>query len=67
MEEPIYDTEMLAIDKEYVLKKLNFTDETFDEYMKAPIRKHNEFKTEDELWDNYFKIIKLINRFIFRK
>jgi hypothetical protein len=67
MEEPIYDTDMLAIDRDFVLKKLNFTNETFEEYMEAPIRKHNEFKTEDELWDNYFKIIKIIKKLIFRK
>lgn len=67
MEEPIYNTEMLAIDRDFVIKKLNFSIETFDEYMKAPIRKHNEFKTEDELWDNYFKFIKLIKKLIFWK
>jgi len=67
MEEPIYDTDMLAIDKDYVLKKLNFTEETFEAYMNEPIRKHNEFKTDDELWDNYFKFIEIIKKLIFWK
>ena len=67
MEESIYDTDMLAIDKDYVLKKLNFTDETFEEYMNKPIRKHNEFKTDDKLWDNYFKFIEIIKKLILWK
>ncbi len=49
---------MFISDKEFVLKKLNFTDESFEVYMKSPIKKHSDFKTEDKLWDRYFRIIK---------
>jgi len=35
--------------------------------MNEPIRKHNEFKTDDELWDNYFKFIEIIKKLIFWK
>jgi hypothetical protein len=49
---------MLITDKEFVLKKLDFTDESFEKYMKSPIKKHSDFKTEDKLWNRYFKLIK---------
>ncbi|MCW3078054.1 MAG: N-acetyl sugar amidotransferase, partial [Bacteroidetes bacterium] len=59
MEEPIYDPVLLKTDKEFVIKKLGFTEASFDQYMKSPIRKHSEFKTEDALWQKYFKLIKV--------
>ena len=58
LKKPIYNPEMLITDKEFVLKKLDFTDESFEKYMKSPIKKHSDFKTEDKLWNRYFKLIK---------
>lgn len=43
MKQPIYNPEQLKIDKEFVLKKLNLTEEEFDAYIKAPRREHTEF------------------------
>jgi len=63
LEEPLYDSNMLKSDKDFVLKKLSFTNESFDDYMKAEIRKHSEFKTEDSLWEKYFRIIKVMKPF----
>jgi len=60
---PIYDDEMLKGDRDFVLKKLGFTEKTFDEYMKAPVKKHTDYKTEDHLWKLYFRIIKLAKPF----
>lgn len=59
MEDPAYDPTLLNTDKEFVLKKLGFTETSFNEYMNAPIRKHSEFKTEDALWQKYFKLVKI--------
>lgn len=58
LKKPIYNPEMLITDKEFVLKKLDFTNESFENYMKSPIKKHSDFKTEDKLWNRYFKLIK---------
>ena len=58
LKKPIYNPEMLVTDKEFVLKKLDFTNESFEKYMKSPIKKHSDFKTEDKLWNRYFKLIK---------
>ena len=54
---PAYPANQLAEDKLYVLKKLALSESDFEKYMKAPIRKHNEFKTVEKYWDIYFKVI----------
>lgn len=40
LKKPIYDSERLLDDKEYVIKKLGFTEEEFDEYIQAPPISH---------------------------
>lgn len=67
LQEPIYDINQLESDKKYVLKKLNFNEATFEEYMRAPIRKHNEFKSEQRYWNIYFFVIKQIKKVLFKK
>ena len=67
LQEPIYDINLLESDKKYVLKKLNFNEATFEDYMRAPIRKHNEFKSEQKYWNKYFFVIKKIKKVLFKK
>ena len=67
LQEPIYDINLLESDKKYVLKKLNFNEATFEDYMRAPIRKHNEFKSEQKFWNIYFFVIKQIKKVLFKK
>jgi N-acetyl sugar amidotransferase len=57
MKEPIYDQTLLESDKEFVLKKLDYTPDSFNSYMKAPVKKHSDYKTEQDIWNIYFKII----------
>jgi len=64
MKLPAYDEAMLESDREFVFKKLNFTAESFNAYMKAPIHQHTDYKTEDYLWNYYFKFIKLLGPII---
>lgn len=40
LKKPIYPPEQLAIDKPFVLKKLGFTEEEFEAYLKAPAVDH---------------------------
>lgn len=67
LQEPIYDINLLESDKKYVLKKLNFNEATFEDYMRAQIRKHNEFKSEQKYWNFYFFVIKQTKKFLFKK
>ena len=67
LQEPIYDINLLESDKKYVLKKLNFNEATFEDYLRAPIRKHNEFKSEQKYWNKYFFVIKQIKKVLFKK
>jgi N-acetyl sugar amidotransferase len=47
-----YDKRLLASDKEFVLKKLGFSERSFDKYIQAPRREHTEFKHEVGIWDD---------------
>lgn len=59
MQAEIYELSVLDSDYHFVLKKLGFTEKEFGEYMKATIHRHDEYKTEQQLWDVYFKVIKI--------
>ena len=58
------ESELLE-DKNYVLKKLNWTNEQFQNYLSRKEKKHSEYLTEKPFWDfclktyqNYFKSAK---------
>jgi N-acetyl sugar amidotransferase len=53
LEMPIYDDKQLAIDKEFVLKKLGFSENEFTCYIEAPRREHTEFDHEKGFFDTY--------------
>lgn len=53
LEEPIYDTELLKIDKEFVIKKLELSEKEFEKYMNLPIRSHYDFPVERPLHERY--------------
>ena len=57
---PGYEEDLFKQDKEYVIKKLGFTNQSFDEYMAAPIKNHNEYATEEKYWDIYFRLVKIL-------
>ena len=50
---PLYTEEQLKMDKDFVLKKLGYTNAEFDEIMKRKPRKHKEFKVEGSLFYYY--------------
>jgi N-acetyl sugar amidotransferase len=46
LREPPYEPEALRRDREYVLKKLGFTEEEFDRIMKTPVKSHIDYPSE---------------------
>ena len=57
LELPLYKKEELKQDKEYVLKKLGLSEGEFDIIMKAAPRRHEEFKTDTRLKQNYMHLL----------
>ncbi|MBN2663706.1 MAG: N-acetyl sugar amidotransferase [Bacteroidales bacterium] len=53
LETPMYNQELLETDKEFVFKKLGFSDYEFEKYLNSPRREHTDFKTEQSLYANY--------------
>ncbi len=63
---PMYDKEQCEEDKEFVLKKLGFTEKEFEVYINTSRREHSEFKTEQSIYNTYpiLKPIKPIGNLI---
>lgn len=59
-----YDSAQLTIDKEYVIKKLGFTEKTFNDYMQSATHSHFEYASIKSYWDFYFKAIKFFKPII---
>lgn len=55
---PIYNSAELLEDKEYVLKKLELSEDEFEAIMNLPIRHHKEFKTDSNLKEKYMNFLK---------
>lgn len=54
---PLYDPKELADDKAYVIKKLGLTEGEFEEIMRLPPRRHEEFKTDTRLKQRYMDLL----------
>ena len=50
---PIYDPDLLVEDKEFVLKKLKFSEEEFDELMKMPPIPHKAYGYTKSFFEQY--------------
>jgi N-acetyl sugar amidotransferase len=57
LEKPLYDPEELRRDKEYVLKKLGFTEAEFDRMMSEEPVPHDAFEVEGSLF-HYYPMLK---------
>lgn len=53
LEQPMYNKDQCVEDKEFLLKKLEFSEQEFTDYINAPRREHTEFKTEQSLYNTY--------------
>ena len=56
LKKPLYNNQDLESDTEYVCKKLGFTRQEFQDYMKAPARSHYEFDSDQWIFDLLVKI-----------
>lgn len=65
MQSETYPAEMLAQDKEYVIKKLGLTPQEFENIMKAPVKSYNDYPNDESrlkfIYNIYYKV-KGINR-----
>lgn len=59
---PYPDPEQEAQDLRFVKKKLGFTDEEFEAYLRAPVVGHEAFPSEKKLWDRLDAVRRLLAR-----
>ncbi len=60
-----YPTELLEADKLYVVKKLDMTLEEFEDYMKQPAVPHENYKSINKYWENYFAVVRKLKPIMF--
>lgn len=53
LKEPVYDDKQLIIDKEFVLKKLSFSETEFETYIKTPGIPHTQYGYEKGFFNTY--------------
>jgi N-acetyl sugar amidotransferase len=58
LELPIYPAAELEQDKEYVLKKFGLSEKEFEEIMKLPVKRHEDFKSDAHLKRGYMNFLK---------
>lgn len=58
LKKPLYNAVELAEDMEYVLKKFGLSVQEFENIMELPVRKHEEFKTDTRLKEQYMSLLK---------
>lgn len=56
MSEPVYNEKLLKTDLEFVLKKLKFSKEKFEEYINAPKVCHYEYKSDEQMIEKLLKV-----------
>ena len=59
---PLYDSVDLEQDKTYVLKKLGLSAADFNAIMNEPIRKHEAFRTDTQLKQDYMRFLQKTQR-----
>ena len=55
---PLYDSEELRLDKEFVLKKLGLSQDEFESIMKQPLRTFRDYPSNYEMHNNVRIIVK---------
>ena len=66
MKTPLYSEDELRREKEYVIKKLEVTEEEFDNYMNLPVRSSRNFKTDPTfaIYDTLARVPRLVSIFL---
>lgn len=59
-ESPYPDSNQEREDYDYVLKKLGFSREEFEQYMAAPAVPHNAYRSEKPMWDFFYRCYKRV-------
>lgn len=63
LSEPLYDANELRRDKSFVLKKLGFSDEEFDEIMRKPPVPHDHYPSDQ----SYMRLIRRVGKMFIKK
>ena len=57
---PIYTSELLELDRDFVLKKLQFSEAEWERIMTSAPRAHSEFASDDRLMQGAFRAKRVV-------
>lgn len=60
MDEPVYDPQLLKNDKNFVLKKLQFSEQEFEDYISSPGVSHYSFRSDEKLIERLLAVRTLL-------
>lgn len=63
LEKPLYSEKELAHDKQYVLNKLELSEEEFEQFMNLPIKKHSDYRSDEWIYELLRRLEKVYNLF----
>jgi len=67
LKKPLYSSPtVLQNEIDFVLKKLSIEKKEFRSIMKAEIKSHLDFKSDDRFWNIYYKFVKILKVLIFK-
>ena len=59
LEKPLYEEDELERDKRYVLEKLGLSEREFEDFMKRPMKKHQEYRTDEWIRSPLSRLMKI--------
>lgn len=63
---PPIANEILQRDREFVLKKLGFSEEDYKRILEQPIKSYKDYPNSDKLWKKFSKIVSIARKYVTR-
>lgn len=64
LKEPVYPEHLLQEDREYTIKKLGFSEQDFENIMRAPAKTFEDYKTSHKIFERAKKIVNTTRSYI---
>lgn len=64
LKEPVYPEHLLQEDREYTIKKLGFSEQDFENIMRAPKKTFEDYRTSHKIFERAKKIVNTTRRYI---
>ena len=60
LQQPLYDPAEMEEELQFILKKFNLSAAEFEAIMQTPVRRHEDYKTDQHYWNRYFAVLRFL-------